>query len=84
MTAFPNADRLIVTDIYAASEEPIPGVSAAALADGIRRAGHRDVQYIGDFKAIVEELIRTAQPSDVILTLGAGNVLKIGEAFLNR
>jgi UDP-N-acetylmuramate--alanine ligase len=84
LTAFPNADRLIVTDIYAASEEPIPGVSAAALADGIRRAGHRNVQYIGDFKAIVEDLIRTAQPSDVILTLGAGNVLKIGEAFLAR
>lgn len=84
LTAFAQADVLIITDIYAASEEPIPGVTADSLCEAIRRAGHPDVVHISDFEAIVAHLIRIARPSDIILTQGAGSVWKVGEDFLRR
>jgi UDP-N-acetylmuramate--alanine ligase len=84
LTAFPNADTLIVTDIYAASEDPIDGVNALSLCDGIRRCGNRDVTYLADFDDIVKHLLSIAKPTDVIITQGAGNVWKIGEEFLKR
>jgi UDP-N-acetylmuramate--alanine ligase len=82
LTAFRDADLLLVTDIYAASEEPIPGVTAEALCEAIRRAGHTDAAHFSSFEAIVNHLLRIAQPTDVILTQGAGSVWKVGEAFL--
>jgi UDP-N-acetylmuramate--alanine ligase len=84
LTAFTNADHLIVTDIYAASEDPIPGVTAEALCEAIRRAGHPDAVHLSGFEAIAEHLAKLARPSDVILTQGAGSVWKAGEAFLKR
>ena len=84
LTAFPNADTLIVTDIYAASEDPIEGVNALSLCEGIRRCGNHDVTYLSDFDDIVKHLLSIAKPTDVIITQGAGNVWKIGEEFLKR
>ncbi|MCK9362597.1 MAG: UDP-N-acetylmuramate--L-alanine ligase [Syntrophales bacterium] len=84
LTAFTEADILIVTDIYAASEEPIPGVTVEALCEGIRKSGLKEVLHISDFDQIVEHLLEIARPSDVILTQGAGSVWKIGDAFLKR
>ena len=84
LAAFPDADTLIVTDIYAASEVPIEGVNAAALCEGLRGKGHPDVVYIRDFDAIVDHLLSIAEPSDVIITQGAGSVWKIGEEFLKK
>ncbi len=84
LTAFPDADTLIVTDIYAASEDPIEGVNAVSLCDGIRRCGNRDVTFLSDFDDIVKHLLSIAKPTDVIITQGAGNVWKIGEEFLKR
>ena len=84
LTAFTDADSLIVTDIYAASEDPLPGVTAEGLCEAIRRAGHPDAVYISGFDAIVDHLAQVARPPDVILTQGAGSVWKAGEAFLKR
>ena len=84
LTAFPNADTLIVTDIYAASEEPIEGVNALSLCEGIRRCGHKDVTYISGSDDIINYLLKIAKPKDVIITQGAGNIWKIGEEFLKR
>jgi UDP-N-acetylmuramate--alanine ligase len=84
LEAFPDADHLIVTDIYAASEKPIEGVSAAGLCEGIRARGHRDVVYLSDFDRIADHLLAMAKPTDVIITQGAGSVWKIGEEFLRR
>ncbi|MDA8124544.1 MAG: UDP-N-acetylmuramate--L-alanine ligase [Deltaproteobacteria bacterium] len=84
LTAFQDADQLIMTDIYPASEEPIPGVTAEALCEAIRRAGHPSVLYCAGFEAIADHLTRIAQPTDVILTQGAGSIWKVGEAFLKR
>ncbi len=84
LSAFPGADHLIITDIYAASEKAIEDVNAAMLAEGIRLNGHPDVAYMPEFAGIVEHLLKIAKPSDVIITQGAGNVWKVGEAFLQR
>jgi len=84
LTAFPTADHLIITDIYAASEKAIEGVDAAGLAKGIRRQGHPDVSYLSGFDRIVDHLLEVAGPSDVIITQGAGSVWKVGEEFLRR
>ncbi|MCX5818706.1 MAG: UDP-N-acetylmuramate--L-alanine ligase, partial [Deltaproteobacteria bacterium] len=84
LTAFGDADLLIITDIYAASEEPIPGVTAEILCEAIRRAGHPDAVHFSGFDAIVNHLLQIVQPTDVILTQGAGSVWKVGEALLKR
>ncbi len=84
LTAFPDADYLIVTDIYAASEKPIEGVSAANLCEGIRAHGHQNVIYLSGFDEMTDHLLAMAKPSDVIITQGAGSVWKIGEEFLKR
>jgi UDP-N-acetylmuramate--alanine ligase len=84
LSAFPGADHLIITDIYAASEKAIAGVDAASLVEGIRQGGHPDVAYIPGFEGIVDHLLKIARASDVIITQGAGNVWKVGEEFLRR
>jgi UDP-N-acetylmuramate--alanine ligase len=84
VTAFTDADSLIVTDIYPASEDPIPGVTAQALCEAIRRGGHPDCTHVAGFDAIADHLARIARPSDCILTQGAGSIWKVGDAFLKR
>jgi UDP-N-acetylmuramate--alanine ligase len=83
-SAFNQADVLIVMDIYAAGEKPFPGVSGSALADGIRQHGHRDVTHIADREAILRHLDETLRPGDLLITLGAGDVSKLGEQILER
>jgi len=80
--AFGDADYVILTDIYAASEKDIPGVHSRVLYERIRDRGHTGISYISDFQDIVRHLDVITRPGDVVLTLGAGNVWKIGEQFL--
>jgi len=82
--AFGNADMLIINDIYPASEEPIAGVNSQVLAEAIRKAGHRHVEYIAQAEGTVEFLLNTVKPKDTVLTLGAGSIYKIGEALLKQ
>ena len=81
--AFNQADLLIVTDIYAASEAPIRGITAAALAEAIRAAGHKSVVYCGTLQESIERLLREVRPGDAVLAIGAGNVNRaLGEFAL--
>ena len=72
--AFNQADMVVLMDIYAAGEAPIPGVSGLALAEAIRAAGHKNVVYRSSMQEGIEELLKAARPGDAILTIGAGNV----------
>ena len=72
--AFNQADMLALLDIYAASEAPIPGITSEALANSIREAGHKNVQYFGSMAKATEFLLKEARPGDAILTIGAGNI----------
>ncbi len=83
-TAFGDADSLFVLDIYAASEKPIEGVSAEALARTIREAGGRSAQYVSSFAAAASAAAAAAQEGDMILTLGAGSVSQLGPSILER
>jgi UDP-N-acetylmuramate--alanine ligase len=73
---------LLVTDIYAASEDPIEGVTSAALAEAIKRYGHRHAEYIGPLSNAAARLKEVVKPSDLVLTLGAGNVWQAGDELL--
>ncbi|WP_437298718.1 UDP-N-acetylmuramate--L-alanine ligase [Sorangium sp. So ce426] len=72
--AFNQADVLLVTDIYAAGEPPIPGVTAERLVQSIREHGHHDARYIADKAELPEALEKIARPGDVVIALGAGDV----------
>ena len=82
--AFYQSDILVVLPIYAAGEEPVEGVTAEALFEDIRRFGHKDARYVGDTPAALAHLEETLRPGDVFLTLGAGNVWRMGESLLAR
>jgi UDP-N-acetylmuramate--alanine ligase len=85
LTAFNETDVLIVMDIYGAGEAPIEGVDAAALAEGIRAHGHRQVTYLGGDRArIVDHVCSITRPGDLVLTLGAGDVSQLGPEILRR
>jgi len=85
VSAFNQADVVLVLDIYAAGEPPIPGVTSADLAGAIRAHGHRDVTYVGGDRArVVEHLVQVVRPGDLVLTLGAGDVGQIGPELLRR
>lgn len=82
--AFNQAEMLILTDIYAAGEKPIPGINGALLAEIIKQHGHRQVRFVSNLDMALEVLDQEAQPGDLVLTLGAGDVFKVGERFLKR
>ena len=79
---FNEADILIVTQIYAAGENPIEGVTAEGLALGIKEHGHREVIYCPHVDDVLTKLLSIVKPGDLVMTLGAGNVDKIGPKLL--
>ncbi len=83
-TAFSDADTLCLLDIYPASEKPIEGITADALAGRIAGAGKRTVTYAPSFSDAVDGAARLAQPGDMVLTLGAGSVAQLGAMILEK
>ena len=80
--SFNNADTLLISDIYAASEEPIEGVSGETLTDAIQRYGHKDVHYIGGLEDAAQTIRGHIQPGDMVITLGAGTVNRVGDQIV--
>jgi len=83
-TAFNQADILFLLDIYPAGEDPIPGVKTENLFEGIKGHGHKDVTLVSDRKEILEQLLPRLKQGDMVITLGAGDVWKIGETLLEE
>ena len=81
---FKECDQLIITDIYAASEDPIPGVTGEKLAEGIRQATGQEVMYVPSLNKAEEYLEVNATAGDLIMTIGAGDVFKIGEELVRE
>lgn len=81
---FQECDELIVTDIYAASEEPLPGIDSAKLVEGIITATGQKVQYLPSLHKAEEYLEAEAKSGDLIMTIGAGDVFKIGEELVRE
>ena len=81
-SAFAQADVLYVTPIYAAGEDAIEGVSSERLAERIRATGHPAVHCVENPDALINQLLRERQSGDVVLTLGAGDIWKVGVKVL--
>lgn len=84
LTAFYEADVLVITDIYPAGEDEIEGVHSRNLIDGIREHGHRDVRYISDRQEILKYLSTVITPGDLVITLGAGDIYRVGEDLIEE
>jgi UDP-N-acetylmuramate--alanine ligase len=82
--AFHQADTVHVTDIYAASEHPIEGVTSEALVEKLIAFGHRGAHYAGSLEGGVASVIAAASSGDVIVTLGAGSVSQAADQVLTR
>ena len=82
--AFNHADLLLMTEIYPASEEKIPGVDVPPLVEAIRAHGHRDAHFVADLDEVVARLVRIAEPGDLVITLGAGSIAALGARILEQ
>jgi UDP-N-acetylmuramate--alanine ligase len=82
LTAFDDADLLVLTGIYPAGEERIEGVSGEALYEALRRRGHADVRFVSDRAAVAAELLPFLRGGDMVVTLGAGDVHRVGDELL--
>jgi UDP-N-acetylmuramate--alanine ligase len=82
--AFNNADVLYVLDIYAASEQPIEGVTGQVLTDNIRRFGHKNARYIGPIEKAADIVSADLREGDLVITLGAGTVTRLSDEILEK
>ena len=82
--SFDQADTVLLLPIYAASERPILGVTAAAMAAAIKERGHKDVRTVDSLEEATETLAREVREGDLVLTLGAGDVYKVGPDLASR
>lgn len=80
--SFLNADVLVVTEIYPAREEPIQGITGELVVNDARAFGHKEAYFIQDKKQLPEFLMKTTEPGDIVVTLGAGDISKYAEEFV--
>ncbi|MCC6549789.1 MAG: UDP-N-acetylmuramate--L-alanine ligase [Ignavibacteriaceae bacterium] len=81
--SFLNSDVFICTDVYPAREEPIEGVTGELIADAARKFGHKNVIYLQDKKTVPTLLKEITLSGDIVVTMGAGDIWKFGESFIN-
>ena len=84
-TAFDDADELIVMDVFAASEVPIPGVSGKTVAASVAaQRPEMPVSYMPDRRRLADALVERLRPGDLLITMGAGDVTMVGPELLER
>ena len=76
------ADDVLILDLYSAGESPIAGVRAENIAHRMLENGHGSARFVGSFERALESLERTLEPNDLILTMGAGDITRLGPLFL--
>jgi UDP-N-acetylmuramate--alanine ligase len=82
LTAFEGADRLVLTEIYPAGEDPIAGTTGEALYQAMKRKGHMELAFVPDKNQIAAQIAGKLNPGDMVLTLGAGDIYKVGDALV--
>ena len=83
-TAFYQADVLFLTDIYSAGEQPIEGVNSGQLFEQLKTYGHREVNYIPRKEEMAAQVLSILRPGDLVMTLGAGDIWKVGKEVVER
>lgn len=81
-SSFFDAEVCVITDVYPSREEPIEGVNGKLIADSAKEYGHRQVYYVEDKKELPGRLKEIVQAGDVVITMGAGDIYKYGEEFV--
>lgn len=82
--SFDEADEIIITDVYPARELPIEGVTGKLIADSAIQFGHKNVSYVSD-NSMVEDVVKSKiKEGDILITMGAGNIWKIGENLIKQ
>ena len=76
-SSFNDADYVLILDVYSAGENPIPNFESINLENELSKYGHKNVSYIKDKKNLIQKLIKTVQPNDLIICLGAGSITNI-------
>lgn len=80
--SFLNSDVFLCTDIYPAREKPIDGINGEMIANITKKYGHKNVIYVQDKKDIPQKLMELKKKDDIIVTMGAGDIWKYGEKFV--
>jgi len=83
-SSFFDAEVCVITDVYPSREKPIEGVSGKLIADSAREYGHRQVHYVADKQELPAKLKEIVKTGDVVITMGAGDIYKYGEAFVDK
>jgi len=83
-SSFDDADIAIITDVYAAREAPIEGVSGKLIADAAIHFGHKGIEYIADVEDVYNRLGDVLKEGDMLITIGAGNIFKLSNKFIGK
>jgi UDP-N-acetylmuramate--alanine ligase len=81
-SAFNDADLLIINAIFPAGEDPVEGVDAERIVNGVKNFGHKNAEYIETREETHDRLLKILEPGDVVMTLGAGNIWELGRDLL--
>lgn len=84
LSAFDDADVLMLTEVYAAGEESIEGVTGETLYRALKKRGHADVRFVPQKEELATAMLEVVQAGDIVLTLGAGDIYRIGVELLSR
>jgi UDP-N-acetylmuramate--alanine ligase len=82
--ALKASDLALVRDVYPSREKALPGVTGELVAEAARAAGHPNVVYLPDRSAIAASLAERLEKGDLLVTMGAGDVVRLGEEYLSR
>ncbi len=82
--SFDNADMLVVTDVYPAREKPIEGINGKLIADAAAQYGHRGVHYFPEKETLMQNVTDIVREGDIVITMGAGDIWKLGDELLNK
>lgn len=82
--SFFDAEVCVITDVYPAREKPIEGIDGRLIADSAKEYGHRQVHYVENKEELPARLKEIIEPGDVVITMGAGDIYKYGEAFVKE
>ena len=82
--ALMEADILVITDVFPAREKPIEGVNGRMVAEFAKKTGHKNVYYVEDLKNLEKKLDNLCQQNDMVITIGAGNIWRYAESYMNH
>lgn len=82
--SFLNSDVFICTDVYPAREEPLPGVTGELITNAAKTYGHKNVIYVKNKEEVPDVLMKIKREGDIVVTMGAGDIWKYGEAFIKK